>query len=139
MQDNNLQMRTKGKKRRRRENGIMFGSILLCLVTLSAITLCMFLVFKYRASQMETEEVMLELESLQNKYTQEEVDALLNSKIEETWLQASEEKEAEVLNEIKEMMISGGSAIKMLRYFYPDDIVMADSNNYYFFSDFGHA
>ena len=133
MQDNNLQMRTKGKKHRRRENGIMFGSILLCLVTLSAITLCMFLVFKYRASQMETEEVMLELESLQNKYTQEEVDALLNSKIEETWLQASEEKEAEVLNEIKEMMISGGSAIKMLRYFYPDDIVMADSNNYYFF------
>ncbi len=132
MQDNNLQMRIKGKKRRRRENGIMFGSIILCLVTLSAITLCMILVFKYRASQLETEEVTLELESLQNRYTQEEVDALLNSRIEETWQQASEEKEAEVLNKIKEMMISGSSAIKMLRYFYPDDIVIADSSQYYF-------
>ncbi len=52
MQDNNLQMRIKGKKRRRRENGIMFGSIILCLVTLSAITLCLILVFKCRASQL---------------------------------------------------------------------------------------
>lgn len=133
MQDNNLQARTKGKRRRRNENGILFGSIMLCLVTLSAITFCLVLVFKYRASQLETKEVMSELETLQNRYTEEEVQALLNSRIEEARLQASQETEAEVLDEIKNMVISEGSAIKMLRYFYPDDVVIYDANNYYFF------
>lgn len=134
MQDNNSQTRTRGRKRRRSENGIMFGSIVLCLVTLCSITLCMILVFNYRKSQLETEEVMLELEALQNTYTQEEVDAIINSKIEEAKLIASEETEAEVLKEIKDMMVTGGSAIKMLRYLYPDEIVMADDGKYYFFS-----
>lgn len=133
MQDNNLQMRTKGKARRRSENGIILGSIVLCLVTLSAVTLCMILVFKYRASQLETEEVMSEMELLQNKYTQEEVDALLAQKVQEAEELASDRTRQEMLDKMKEMMIDGGSAVKMLRYWYPDEIVMADAGNYYFF------
>lgn len=132
MQENNLLMKAKKKRRRRVENGILFGSIILCIVTLSAVTVCMVMLFKYRAAQLETEEVMAELDALQNTYTQEEVDALLTQKTEEAALQASGEAQQEILDRIKEMMLNGDGALKMLRSFYPDDIVVVDNSEYHF-------
>lgn len=133
MQENNLQTKTKKKKRRRNELGIILGSIVLCIVTMTAVTFCLILVFKYRASQLETVEVMGELEEMQSRYTQEEVDALLSQKVEEAALQASESTQEEMLVRMKELMLSGEGAINMLRQFFPNEIVMADGSQYYFF------
>ena len=132
MQENNPQMRVRGRKRRRNENGILIGSIILCIITLFSITVCMVMVFRYRAAQLENIEVMNELEALQGTYTQEEVDALLSKKTEEVSQQASDETREEILDDIKELMLSGDGTLNMLRHFYPDDIVMVDSNQYYF-------
>lgn len=133
MQENNAQMKMRGRRKRRTENVILFSSIILCLVTLSAIAVCLVMVFKYRAAQQENVEVMNELEALQNTFTQEEVDYLLEQKAEEVGTQVSEETREEILDKMKELMLSGDGTIKMLRYFYPDEVVLVDSNQYYFF------
>lgn len=138
MRESNLQGNKKRKKKRRRsENGILIGSIILCLVTLSAITICLMMVFKYRSVQMENAVVMNELEAIRMDetvtYTQGEVDAMIALAREETANQTSEEVSSEFLDKLKELMLSGDGTIEMLRYFYPNEIVMTDAGEFYFF------
>ena len=133
MQDNDLQRKIKKRKQRRNENKILFGSIILCLVTLSAITFCLIILFQYRASRIETEEAMAQVEELQDNYTQDEVDAMVSQAAEEAAKLASEETKEELIAEMKELLLSGEGALHMIRQFFPNDIVMVDSNEYYFF------
>ncbi len=137
MQESSLRAKKHRKKRKRSENTTLIGSIILCLVTLSAITLCLIMVFKYRASQMETVAVMGELDALRTEqettYAQAEVDAMINAAVEEAVSQTSEQVSVEFLDKLKELMSSGDGATAMLRYFYPDEIVVADAGRYYFF------
>ncbi len=133
MQENNLQVKIRNRRHRRNEFGILFGSIVLCIITLTAVTFCLILVFKYRASQLENVAVMNELEEMQNRYTQEEVDVLLSQRLEEASLAASEEAKEELLITMKELMLSGEGAVHMLRQFFPEEVVLADNNQYYFF------
>lgn len=137
MQENNTQTKKHRKKRRRSENGILIGSIILCIVTLMAITICLMTVFRYRAVQMENAMVMNELESIRMDetvtYTQGEVDAMIALAVEEAINQTSEEVSSEFLDKLKELMLSGDGTTAMLRYFFPNDIVVADAGEYYFF------
>ena len=137
MQENNTQFKKQKKNRKGSENGILIGSIILCIVTLLAITICMMMVFRYRAIQMENITVMNELEEILMDdtvtYTQDEVDAMVTVAVETAVNQTSEEVSGEFLDKLKELMLSGDGTIAMLRYFYPNDIVMADAGEYYFF------
>ena len=137
MQENSTQLKKQKKKQGRNENGILIGSIILCIVTLLAISICMIMVFRYRAVQMENITVMNELEEILMDdtvtYTQDEVDAMVTVAVEAAVNQTSEEVSGEFLDKLKELMLSGDGTIAMLRYFYPDDIVMADAGEYYFF------
>lgn len=128
-----VQMKKKSRKQRRTENGILFGSIILCIVTLTAVTFCMVLVFSYRASQLEAAKMRDEIAVLQENYTQEEVDAMLANEKENAALTASAETEEAMLARMKELMLSGDGAVNMLRQFFPNEIVLVDSNQYYFF------
>lgn len=119
MRGKKVRMKRKSRKQRRTENGILFGSIILCIVTLSAVTLCMILVFHDRASQLEAEEMRNEIARLQENYTQEEVDALLAREKENAALTASTETEEALLTRMKELMLSGDGAVNMLRQFFP--------------------
>lgn len=137
MQDMNLRSKRHKKKRRRSENGILIGSIILCLVTLTAITVCLIMVFRYRSIQMENTVVMNELEAIRMDetvtYTQGEVDAMLANAVTETAGNTALEVKAEFLDKLKELMSSGDGTLEMLRYFYPDEIVLADDGKYHFF------
>lgn len=137
MQENSLQNKKHRKKRRKSENGILIGSIVLCVVTLLAITITLMMVFKYRAIQVENITVMNELEQIRLDetvmYTQDEVDVMIANAVEEAVDQTSEEVSGEFLDKLKELMLSGDGTTAMLRYFYPDDIVVADAGEYYFF------
>lgn len=126
-------MKRKSRKQRRNENGILFGSIILCIVTLCAVTICLVMVFQYRAAQVEALELRDEIITLQENYTPEEVEAMLASEKESAALQASEETEDAMLNRMKELMLSGEGAVAMLRKFFPDEIVLVDNTQYYFF------
>lgn len=137
MQENGTQNKRHKKKHRKSENGILLGSIILCIVTLMAITVSLMLVFKYRAIQMENVEVMSELEEILMDetvtYTQDEVDAMVTLAVEEAVAKTSEEVSGEFLDKLKELMLTGEGTTAMLRYFYPNDIVVVDAGEYYFF------
>lgn len=137
MQEMNLQSKRHKRKRRRSENGILLGSIILCLVTLTAITITLIMVFRYRAIQMENTVVMNELEAVRMDetvtYTQGEVDAMIASAVNQTADQTTQEVRTEFLDKMKELMLSGDGTLAMLRYFYPDEIVVVDAGEYYFF------
>ena len=95
MQDMNLQSKRHKRKHRRNENGIVIGSIILCLVTLTAITVCLIMVFRYRSVQMENTAVMNELEAIRMEemvtYTQDEVDAMIANAVAENTDRTTEE------------------------------------------------
>lgn len=133
MREKKVQMKRKSRKQRRSENGILFGSIILCVVTLCAVTICLVMVFQYRAAQAEALELRDEIIRLQENYTPEEVEAMLVVEKESAALQASEETEDAMLTRMKELMLSGEGAVSMLRKFFPDEIVLVDSTQYYFF------
>lgn len=137
MQENILQSKKHKKRRKRSENSILAGSIILCLITLSAITICLVVAFKYRSAQLENVTVMNELSEVQKErdaaYTQEEVDALVSDAVADAVAQTSEETANQFLGELKEQMLSGEGTTSMLRYFFPDEIVVADAGQYYFF------
>lgn len=133
MRGKKVQMKRKSRKQRRNENGILFGSIILCVVTLCAVTICLVMVFQYRAAQVEALELRDEIIRLQENYTPEEVEAMLASEKESAALQASEETEDAMLDRMKELMLSGEGAVAMLRKFFPDEIVLVDNTQYYFF------
>ena len=137
MRENNLQGKRRKKKHKRSENGILAGSILLCIVTLASITICLVMVFQNRAAQLQNVEVMSELETarqeMETSYTQDEVDQMIQEAVTQTKEQTSQEVSGELLGKLKEMMQSGDGATEMLRYFFPEEIVVADAGQYYFF------
>ncbi|MDE7187576.1 MAG: glycoside hydrolase family 25 protein [Lachnospiraceae bacterium] len=136
MQDMNLQSKRHKRKHRRNENGIVIGSIILCLVTLTAITVCLIMVFRYRSIQMENTAVMNELEAIRMEemvtYTQDEVDAMIANAVAENTDRTTEEVSKEFLDKLKELMLTIDGTLAMLRYFYPDEIVLADAGEYHF-------
>lgn len=137
MQENHSQGKRSRKKRRRSENSILAGSILLCIVTLTAVTICLVMVFQYRAIQQKNTAVMSELEAIRLKeeaaYNQAEVDAMIDSAVEDTKEKTSEEVSRAFLDRLKELMTSGAGTTEMLRTFFPDEVVLADAGQYYFF------
>lgn len=137
MQENHLQGKRSKKKRRRSENSILAGSILLCIVTLTAVTICLVMVFQYRAVQQKNTAVMSELEAIRLReeaaYNQAEVDAMIESAVGEAEEKTEEEVKGKILGSIKEFMSSGQGTTAMLRAFFPDEVVVADAGQYYFF------
>lgn len=137
MQENHLQGKRSKKKRRRSENSILAGSILLCIVTLTAVTICLVMVFQYRAVQQKNTAMMSELEAIRLReeaaYNQAEVDAMIESAVGEAEEKTGEKVKGEILGSIKEFMSSGQGTTAMLRAFFPDEVVVADAGQYYFF------
>lgn len=137
MQENHVQGRRHRKRRKRSENTILAGSILLCIVTLTAVTICLVMVFQYRALQQRNAETVSELEAAilehEKDYSQEEVDALIAAAVKEAEEKKGEEVSEAFLARIKSLMASGESTTDMLRAFYPEEIVVADAGRYYFF------
>jgi GH25 family lysozyme M1 (1,4-beta-N-acetylmuramidase) len=86
---------------------------------------------------MENTAVMNEIEEIRTNgemsYTQGEVDALIANAVTEAEENTAEEVSNEILNKMKEFMTTGETTTAMLRYFFPDDVVVADAGQYYFF------
>lgn len=137
MQENHIQGKRHRKRRKKSENSILAGSILLCIVTLTAVTICLVMVFQYRALQQKNTEVMSELEAVRLEeeaaYSREEVDALIETAVAEAEEKTGERVGGEFLDRLKTLMSSGESTTDMLRAFFPEEIVVADTGRYYFF------
>lgn len=136
MQDNAMQIK-RNRRKRRNENTVLIGSIILCIITLCSITVCMIMVVKYRSIQLENVAVINELDTIRMEqeatYTQGEMEALVSKAVDDAVKQTGERMQDEYLGTIKDFMISGQGTMPMLRYFFPNDVVLTDNGEYYFF------
>lgn len=124
----------KEKTRKRKKKGTIL-IVSLIIVTLSAITLCIFFLLSYISEKNKNQEVMAEIESLENSlqsqteeeskkeflYTQEE----LNIHVEKA--------NQEFLDKLKSMIENGEGMLSVLQHFYPDYVIASSDGSYHFF------
>ncbi len=124
-------MRRRRKNKGKRSGGSLWFLAILCVIALSALTGCLLLTAKNYSLKNEVNEAMAYIDEVNSitTYTEEEMQAIIAKEVGE----ASEEQKAEILDEMKAMMENGDGTSAMLRYFYPDEIVVASDGRYYFF------
>ena len=116
----------------------MITNIVMCLITLSALTACIVLVLKNYDLKSQSEEAMAQLKSFEEEsehyiYTQADLDSYL----EEARADAQEAGENEILSELKSRMDGGSNTAAVLRDFFPEDVVVYADGSYQFaFADF---
>jgi len=92
------------------------------------------LMFSYFSIRMSKEKVsndiVIETQTTESDriYTQEDVDQL----VEEIRTEATDAEHQAMLDQMQELMESGNGTVEMLRYFYPDKVVLLSDNVYYF-------
>lgn len=126
-------VRTKSasRKKRRKKNVLhavlLFASFLVLLVALMYGALVIW--EKSRSAETEdaaAEDVMAEVEII--TYTQEELDG----KFDEGIMWGAEQKEAEILGNIRQKLSEGVSVVETLREIYADEIVLTSGGKYHF-------
>lgn len=122
--------RRRRRRRRRGRNGSVLLTVILCLTALGALTGCFFLSVRNNKLKTEVNEAMAYIEEVNGikTYTEEEAKAMVDTAAAE----ASEKKEMEILDTMKLMMENGEGTSAMLKFFYPEEIVVASDNRYYF-------
>lgn len=120
------------KRGRRRGAGL---SVFLCLLVLGALTGCLYLAMRNRSLQTEVAEAMAHIAAIDavTTYSEEEVQGMVSDAVEKASADAAVRTEDEMLARIKTMMEDGEGTAAMLRSFYPEEIVVASDNRYYFF------
>lgn len=122
------------RRKKRQQRVSLVTNIIFCLITLAALTGCIILLLNNYALKNESREAMAQLADLEEQaenyiYTQSDLDAYL----EEAEAAARDAQKTELLGELKSKMSGGGTAIAMLRDFFPEDVVVYSDSEYHFF------
>lgn len=122
------------KRKRRQQRISLFTNIVFCLITLFALTGCIFLLLKNSVLKNESREALAQLEAFEEQsesyiYTQADLDSYM----EEARTEARTQEKEELLSQLKSKMSGGGTAIAMLRDFFPEDVVVYADGEYSFF------
>jgi GH25 family lysozyme M1 (1,4-beta-N-acetylmuramidase) len=122
------------KRKKKQQRISLISNIIFCLITLAALTGCIFLLLKNYTLKNQSEEAMAQLQAFEEQtedyiYTQSDLDAY----IEEARTAGGEEQKSELLNELKAKMSNGGTTSAMLRDFFPEDVVVYADGEYHFF------
>ena len=79
--------------------------------------------------QKELEKQVLELEQeLNTRYTETELNFKINQSVEE----AEEDTRQTMLKDVKEMLLETNSSIKVIRHYYPEDLVVVSGGKFHF-------
>ena len=116
--------REKPKKRKKKRNSAMI--FILFTTTMFAFTLCLFLFFSYLNQKNKVQQAMLQIENIEaeskeNKYTEHQVNNLV------------EKAKKEILDKLKAMVENGEGMLTVLQYFYPDYVIASSDGSYHFF------
>lgn len=123
------------RKKRRRGAGSVGISAVFCIIALASLTGCLVLLLQNRSLQNEVAEAAAYMEEVNSvvSYTEEEAQAMVDAAVEKTAKTASDETSKEILTTMKGMMEEGKSTAELLRYFYPNEIVVAAEGRFFFF------
>lgn len=130
-----MENHTRVRRQKRQRRGSMITNIVMCIIALAALTVCIFLILNNYALKKDKEAAIAQLgeykEHSENYvYTQADLDNCL----EEARADAQEEGKESILAELKSKMSGGGSAIAMLRDFFPGEVVVYVDGGYHFFA-----
>ena len=130
-----------GKKRRsgkkRSKTSHLLVHMVLCIIALSALTGCIILLVQNHRLQQEAVQAMARVEQIEEetkaiKFTEEEANAIAESMAAQAAQDAAVEAEVALLDTLKDQMINGDGTVQMLRYFFPDEVVVYSDATYHF-------
>lgn len=127
-------MQNRAKRNKRKRQVSLITNIISCIITLTALTGCIVLLlqnYSLKNKELEASAQIEEYESFTSEhiYTLSDVEAFKQ----EAAALAKEEQKAEILIDIKQRMVNGGSTAQMLRDYFPEDIVVYSDGQYNFF------
>lgn len=112
---------------------LLLNIIILCLITLTAIGTAAFFYLQLQASNAALHEMNARLNGTDGQdktlYTQEELDAQL----ENVRIIGEETGERDIKTVIQSALASGRTTLSMLRELFPEDVVVANEGQYYFY------
>lgn len=128
-----LEKEKRRQKKRSRNTRVAVFLLLFASISVLGILCSIYYASQYYTLKRQTQEAWNQvqaspegLESVpEGEYTKEQVDKLI--------LQAQEEENEKFLSKLKRLMTNGDGTTAALRNFYPNEVVIADSNKYYFF------
>ena len=118
-------------KRGVRNTQNVISIIFLSLVSIMALSLCIYLLIRNASLQRQEEAVRSELDAINSEgyYTQEETERMIENAKAETERSTLES----IKNLVKQMLENGDSPIAAIRALFLDQLVVGDSGRYYFF------
>ncbi|MCM1126009.1 MAG: glycoside hydrolase family 25 protein [Lachnospiraceae bacterium] len=127
-------MANTSRRSRRKQMISLITNIIFCLITLTALTGCIILVLQNYGLRNESRQVMNQLEEYEEReaefvYSQADLEAYTA----EAAALAEENREQEILAELKARMESGDSTAETLRDFFPEDVVVYSDGRFFFF------
>lgn len=125
---------TRAIRKKRKQRASLITNIIFCIIALTALTGCIFLLLQNYMLKDESVQAMAELDEykIQNEgyiYTQSDVDSL----IQEASVAANEEGREEILSDLRTRMDNGDSTAEVLRDLFTDDVVVYADGKYNFF------
>ncbi len=122
-------MDTGRKRKKRRIDWSMWLIPIFASVALIAMIVCFLTIGFYRMKEKKAQEA---LAMAPITYSQEEVDAMLAEAVNNAETDAAQKAEKELLAQMRERMENGDSTVSMLRDFFPQSMIVADSGRYVF-------
>ncbi|MGL5260607.1 MAG: glycoside hydrolase family 25 protein [Lachnospiraceae bacterium] len=122
-----MNQNTNERKQKRNSNKDALIIILLCvsIISVASATILGVLYIKSKMATLET--ALVEEENIEEN-TESEVQ--INDEKE---ISQDEDEKSKLLNDIRVMMQEGDTALSLLQYLFPDEIVVADGGKYHFF------
>lgn len=123
-------IRNSSKKKGRKRGRNIAWPVFLCIVALTALSGCLYLIMNNYKLKNEVAEATAYIDEMNSivTYTQEEADNM----VEEASTAAARKSEDDLLQTVRTMMESGDGTSAMLRSLYPEKLVVASDNRYYF-------
>lgn len=120
----------KQKYEQSRGMALIFLTLLSVLAVFALLTVCVHYYTENTRLKQESAEALAQLAQTENAdtYTPEEVEQLLETER----INAADETKQDFLDQLRALMESGDGTVPMLRYFFPEQIVFIDNNNYCF-------
>ena len=127
----------KKRKKKKNKNAVYIMEILLCIIALSAITVSMILVVKYRQLNLRADALQAKVDVYEDPddpyLSRSTADEMISAERDIAYIEGSDAGRADVLASIKEELIESDSSIETLKNYYPDDLIVVHNNEILFF------
>ncbi len=121
--------RDRPRKKKRKNSIFLLLGVSGCLVLLALVFYMGFLLWEEKSGLAAQNTVAPIKEEV---YTKQQLEGAVQAAVEQQSVLAADARQAEILNGIRQSLESGISTVEVLRYYYPDHIVLASGGRFHF-------